>query len=174
MYTATSWNFLDDGGDGVVQFRGDHVAALAGNDLQGSIVPKSGQNRVFHAVELNGFFQFLIVLALGVHGDGVVLRFHQIGGVKYDKDGFALLGGGKVLFGCLVRGRKPLWERLGDGSTNGALGGGAGDSGGGGLGRALLLDGFLLALLLGELLQPLNIGNDLLDKRVGVDRKSVV
>ena len=92
--------------------------------------------------------------------------------MKHHKDGFALLGSGEVLFGRLVRGRKPLRERLGNGCANGTPGGGAGDSGGlGGLGPTL---GFISGggggrgLPLGGLLHPLNVIDHLLNKGVGV------
>ena len=45
----------DNSGNGVVQFRGDNMTALAGNDLQLSVLTGPGQNRLLDAQQFNGF-----------------------------------------------------------------------------------------------------------------------
>ena len=121
---------LDDGGDRIVQLLGDHVAALAGHNLQtAALRVDPGQDRVLHAVELDGLFQLPVVLAVWVHCDLVEFGLFQIAGVEDDKVGFPLLGTGQVVQRLIVRGRQSVLENLGDLCPSWALGGGAGHDG---------------------------------------------
>lgn len=122
--------FLDDGRDRVVQFLGDHVAALARHDFQtAALRVDPGQDGVLYAVELNGLLQFPVVLAVFVHRDRVVFGLFQIAGVEDDKVGFPLLGTGQVVQRLIVRGRQSVLENLGDLCPSWALGGGTGHDG---------------------------------------------
>ena len=118
-------NLLDNGGDGIIQLRGDQVAALAGEDFQGALFSDPGENGVLHAVQLDGLFQLLVVLAPGVHGNGVVLGLLQIGGVQEDKESLVLFGAGNIPPGLLIRGNQTLVKHLGNGGSGRSLGGGS-------------------------------------------------
>ena len=71
-------NFLNDSRDRIVQFPCNHVAALAGQDFKAAVRIDTGENRVLDAVELNGFFQFPVVLAVLVHRNCIEFGFFQI------------------------------------------------------------------------------------------------
>ena len=54
------------------------MAALAGQDFKAAVRIDTGENRVLDAVELNGFFQFPVVLAVLVHRNCIEFGFFQI------------------------------------------------------------------------------------------------
>ena len=48
-------NFLDNGGNRIIQLCGDHMAALARQDFQCALVTDPGQNGVLHTVQQWGW-----------------------------------------------------------------------------------------------------------------------
>ena len=83
---------LDDRGDGIVQFGGNQVAALAGQDFQLAVLVEAGKNGVFHAEALDGLVQLLEIVAVPVNGEGVNICLFQIGRVEDRGERFALAG----------------------------------------------------------------------------------
>ena len=127
-------NFLDNGGNGLIEHGGSNMAALAGQDFQPALFVEPGQHRVFDAHQFNGFQKLLEVLAFNIHGKIVVAGFLQIGRVEGDKIGLALFRGGQSFPRRLVRGREALLKNLRDSSPGRSLLGG-------GQGFALILTG---------------------------------
>ena len=83
---------LDDRGDRIIQLTCDQMAALTGQDFQLAVLIEAGKYRVFDAETLDGLKQLFEVVAVPIHGEGVYVRFFQIGRVQNCGEGFALAG----------------------------------------------------------------------------------
>lgn len=70
-------DFLDDGRNRIIQLSRDHVPSLAGEDFQTALGVDSGQHRVFHTVQLDRLFHFLVIVAGHINRDGIQLRFSK-------------------------------------------------------------------------------------------------
>ena len=119
-------DFLNDCRNRIIQLAGDHVPPLAGEDFQTALGVDSGQHWILHAVQLDGFFQLLVIIAVDIDRNGVELRLFQICRMECNEVRFALFGNRQRFLCLFIRRQQPIFKNLCDFRAGRTKCGGAG------------------------------------------------